>query len=149
MGQPAVLSQPGVVLASPERRLAAFVLDIPLFAITLGVGWFIWYLIVAQSGLSPAKQILGIHIVREDGERAGLGRILLRDLVPRGVGMYALMWAVVPIGLAGFWVACASLPWLRSGAPGIRTSNACGTRRFGRMSSVPTAAPAQTGAPNR
>ena len=104
MGQPAVFSQPGVSFASSERRLAAFVLDIPLFGITLGVGWFIWYLIVAQSGRSPAKQILGIYVVREDGEGAGLGRMLLRDLVLRGIGMYALMWAVTPIGLAGFWV---------------------------------------------
>lgn len=55
-------------------------LDTPLFGVTLGIGWFIWYLIVAQSGRSPAKQIFGIHVVREDGERPGLERMLLRDL---------------------------------------------------------------------
>ena len=105
MEQPAVFPQPGVEFASPERRLAAFVLDIPLFGITLGIGWCIWYLIVAQRGRSPAKQILGIHVVREGGERAGLGRMLLRDLVIRGIGMYALMWVPGTIApLAFFWV---------------------------------------------
>ena len=104
MEQPAVFPPPGVELASPERRLTAFVLDIPLFFITLGIGWFIWYLIVARSGRSPAKQILGIYVVLKDGERAGLGRMVLRDLVVRGLGMYGLLWAVTPIGLAGFWV---------------------------------------------
>ena len=68
-------------LASRGRRLAAFLLDIVLFTVTLGIGWLIWLLVVGQRGQNPAKQLLGIHVVRGDGNRAGLGWMLLREIV--------------------------------------------------------------------
>ena len=83
-------TEPELELASQGRRLAGFILDIPLFAITFGIGWLIWYLIRAQQGQSPAKQLLGIRVVREDGTAAGLGWMLLRDLVIRGIGFSVL-----------------------------------------------------------
>lgn len=55
---------PELELARQERRLAAFVLNIVLFTVTLGVGWLIWLLVVGRRGQSPAKQILGMHVIR-------------------------------------------------------------------------------------
>ncbi|MCY3882504.1 MAG: RDD family protein [Chloroflexi bacterium] len=72
---------PELELAGQGRRLAAFVLDFVLFIITLGIGWLIWLLVVGGRGQNPAKQILGMHVVRPDGNRAGLGWMLLREIV--------------------------------------------------------------------
>ncbi len=77
---------PDLELASQGRRLGAFVLDVVLFTVTLGIGWLIWLLVVGGRGQSPAKQILGMHVVRADGNRAGLGWMLLREII--------LKWAV-------------------------------------------------------
>lgn len=71
---------PELELASQGRRLGAYVLDAILFTVTLGIGWLIWLLVVGRRGQNPAKQILGIHVVREDGNRAGLGWMLLREI---------------------------------------------------------------------
>lgn len=72
---------PELELASQGRRLAAYVLDAILFVVTLGIGWLIWLLVVGGRGQNPAKQILGMHVVRPDGNRAGLGWMLLREIV--------------------------------------------------------------------
>ncbi len=67
-------------LASQGRRLAGAVLDGFLFVLTLGIGWVIWYLIVARGGQSPAKQLLRTRVIRDDGQSADLGWMLIRDL---------------------------------------------------------------------
>ncbi len=74
---------PDLNLAGQGRRLAEYVLDAVLFAFTLGIGWLIWLLVVGGRGQSPAKQLLGIHVVRADGSRAGLGLMLLREIVAK------------------------------------------------------------------
>ena len=74
---------PDLALAGQGRRLAAYVLDIVLFAITLGIGWLIWLLVVGGRGQNPAKQLLGMHVALADGSRAGLGVMLLREIVAK------------------------------------------------------------------
>lgn len=74
-------SGPDLELASQGRRLATHILDAIFFVITLGIGWLIWFLIVGGRGQTPAKQILGMHVVRGDGNRARLGWMLLREIV--------------------------------------------------------------------
>src|SRR4051794_1602934 len=58
----------GVVVAPPNvssagKRFGAFLLEIPLAIVTLGIGWVIWDLILWQDGRSPAKQLLKMRIV--------------------------------------------------------------------------------------
>ena len=74
---------PDLELASQGRRLGAYVLDLVLSIVTLGIGWLIWLLVVGRRGQNPAKQILGVHVVRADGSRAGLGLMLLREIVAK------------------------------------------------------------------
>ena len=91
---------PELELASQGRRLAEYVLELVLFTFTLGIGWLIWLLVVGGRGQSPAKQLLGIHVVREDGNRAGLGWMLLREIVLK----WAVFWVLSTVlSLAGGW----------------------------------------------
>lgn len=67
--------------ASPGRRLGGWALDGLVITVTLGVGWLIWFLIVAQRGQTPGKQMLGMYIMREDGSRADGWYTLLREIL--------------------------------------------------------------------
>ena len=60
----------------------------PMITFVLGLGLFILTLILLhRGGQTLAKKILGIRIVRPDGSRASLGRIiLLRYIVPGLIG---------------------------------------------------------------
>ena len=94
---------PELELAGQGRRLAAYVLDAILFVLTLGIGWLIWLLVVGGRGQTPAKQILGMHVVREDGNRAGLGWMLLREIVLKWATFVVLdmVLSIINAGVAG------------------------------------------------
>jgi uncharacterized RDD family membrane protein YckC len=81
---------PDLELAGQGRRLGAEILNAILFPVTLGIGWLIWLLVVGQRGQDPAKQILGMQVVRSDGSRAGLGLMLLRAVVAKWAVFAAL-----------------------------------------------------------
>jgi uncharacterized RDD family membrane protein YckC len=74
----------GVELASSGRRIGAFFLAIPLWIITLGIGYAIWGLIVWGNGQTPALQVLGMRCWRpEEGRVAGWWWMALREIVGR------------------------------------------------------------------
>jgi uncharacterized RDD family membrane protein YckC len=76
----------GVELASAGRRIGAFFLSIPLSIITLGIGYFVWGLIVWGRGQTPALQVLGMRCWRpETGRVAGWGWMALREIIGRFV----------------------------------------------------------------
>ena len=58
-------------LATQGRRLAGFILDALLFIFTLGLGWLIWFLVIAGRGQTPAKQII-IQKISSLNEAIGL-----------------------------------------------------------------------------
>ena len=92
-------------LASPGRRLAAFLLDVFLFAFTFAIGWLIWYLVTAGRGQSPGKQILHLYVLREDDSVAGFGWMLLRDALVRGFAFATLdLILLSAIGAQGIWI---------------------------------------------
>src|SRR5690348_52218 len=51
---------PGTQLASVGRRIGAYFLAIPLFIITLGIGYIIWGLVLWGQGTTPALKVLGM-----------------------------------------------------------------------------------------
>ena len=57
------VSQIGLPFATPLHRFGAAILEGALAVVTLGIGWFIWWLILISKGLTPARQILGLRIV--------------------------------------------------------------------------------------
>jgi len=72
---------PGIVTTSARRRLVGFVLDIVLFVVTLGIGYLIWALIVFRGGRSPAKQLLGMRVIKlKDDRPAGWWRMVWREI---------------------------------------------------------------------
>jgi len=74
----------GTQLASVGRRIGAFFLALPLFIVTLGIGYAIWGLIVWGRGQTPALQVLGMRCWRpETGRVAGWGWMALRETIGR------------------------------------------------------------------
>lgn len=53
--------------ASIKHRLGGYFLDLALAILTLGVGWIIWSLFAWRNGQTPAKQILKMRVVAEEG----------------------------------------------------------------------------------
>jgi uncharacterized RDD family membrane protein YckC len=92
-GVPAAYAQPGYPapayppnLSSAGKRFGAFLLDIVLAIVTLGIGWLIWTLIVWKDGQSPAKQILHMRIISaETGQAIDWGKSFLRNFVCYGL----------------------------------------------------------------
>lgn len=97
----------GIFLSSAGRRFGGYLLEGLLVVVTLGIGWFIWTLIVWAQGQTPAKQILGMRVVRLDQRTyAGWGRMFLRDFIGK------LVVGVVSSLLVVTWViACCWLLW--------------------------------------
>lgn len=74
----------GVQLASVGRRIGAYFLAIPLFIVTLGIGYIVWGLIVWGQGQTPALQVLGMRCWRpETGSVASWWWMALRETVGR------------------------------------------------------------------
>jgi uncharacterized RDD family membrane protein YckC len=72
----------GTELASIGRRIGAYFLAIPLYIVTLGIGYLIWGLIVWGRGQTPALQVLGMRVWRPaDQRRATFGTMVLREIV--------------------------------------------------------------------
>ncbi len=96
----------GVELAGPGQRLASYLIDTALVVLTLGIGWLIWFLVVSGNGQSPAKQLLGLRVIRDDGYPAGTGWMFTRDIVLQFVVFVVLDRALSNIvGDGGSWVA--------------------------------------------
>jgi uncharacterized RDD family membrane protein YckC len=76
----------GVALASVGRRIGAYFLAIPLFIVTLGIGYVIWGLVAWGHGQTPALQVLKMRCWRpETGRNASWGRMALREIIGRFV----------------------------------------------------------------
>ncbi len=94
------------MLASRGKRFGAFLLEIPLAVVTLGIGYLIWALIVYSQGQTPAKQLLKIRVVNLDERRAAgwlsmfLREWILKAAIPIGlniisVGIVGTLWVLV------------------------------------------------------
>ena len=93
----------GTELASIGRRIGAYLLAIPLFIVTLGIGYIIWGLILWQSGRSPALSVLGMRVWKQrEQSPATFGTMALRDIVG---GIIEGIWI---IGLVSFILMCAN-----------------------------------------
>lgn len=80
---------PGVMMASSGRRIGGFFMEMLLALVTLGIGYFIWMLIVWGRGQTPGKQVLHMRCYRVADQRsAHWGWMLLRQFV--GGVMYEL-----------------------------------------------------------
>lgn len=73
-------------LATPQSRIAAFFIDLTLFGVTFGVGWLIWFFIIAERGTTPGHDLMGQVVVNgKTGEPLSLGKMVLRELLLKGL----------------------------------------------------------------
>ena len=91
--------------ASPGRRLGGYLLEYVLAIVTLGIGWIVWFIVVAPRGQTLAKQMLGMYIMREDGSRAGGGYTWLREFVVKGLlfGVIAALTVYIAWVVSAAW----------------------------------------------
>ena len=74
----------GIQLASVGRRIGAYFLAIPLFIVTLGIGYIIWGLVIWGRGQTPALSVLGMRVWHPESQKvATFGRMALREIVGR------------------------------------------------------------------
>lgn len=79
-------------LSSVGRRFGAYMLDLLLSLVTLFIGWFIWFLAIAESGQTPGKSLMNMYTVdATTGQRIGFGRMAARELLLKGVVGYVIM----------------------------------------------------------
>ena len=50
-------------VADVAVRFGCWVLEAVLAIVTLGIGWFIWWLVLLGQGLTPARQILKLKVI--------------------------------------------------------------------------------------
>ena len=87
-------------LASPARRLGAYVLDYMVVgiiglialaigdvtvAIILGMAYVIFALVLFAGGTTPGKMLLGMHVATDNGERAGFFTMLIREVIGKPI----------------------------------------------------------------
>ena len=97
--------------ASQGRRLGGWALDGLVAVVTLGVGWLIWFLIVAQRGQTPGKQMLGMYIMRYDGSRASGWYTILREVVVKGLFTLVIVVIIVATGGVGLLLFLPAALW--------------------------------------
>lgn len=106
-------------LASPGRRLGAYFLDVLtpmlavlammsiagaglatgseggggmglLFALALFVAYVVWAIRLFAQGTTPGKKMLGMRVVKEDGQPAGFGTMLAREWIGKWISAVVL-----------------------------------------------------------
>ena len=100
-------------LASPARRLGAFVLEFLVYGIisliglvigdaTIGtillIAYAIFALVLFARGTTPGKMLLGLHVTKENGERAGFFTMLFREVI----GKFII--SSIVFGLGFLWI---------------------------------------------
>ena len=97
--------QPGLLFATPLHRFGAAILEATLAILTLGIGWFVWWLILLGQGLTPARQILGLRIVDVKTMQAvSSSQVFLRGFVVYGLAFSALASALSLVLFGAGWL---------------------------------------------
>jgi uncharacterized RDD family membrane protein YckC len=83
-----------VVLASRVERILSWLVNALLFIVTLGIGWIIWWFIVAPKGQNPGKAVTGLRVIQVDGRAMTTGTMFVRGLVGFVLGIITLVQVV-------------------------------------------------------
>lgn len=90
----------GARVTYTRRIFGDSLLEGVLFGLTLGIGWLIWFAIVASKGQTPAKQLLNVRILdNTTGQLASTGQVWKREFVGKVLIQIAL--SVVGLILLG------------------------------------------------
>lgn len=83
--------------ATVQHRLGGKAVDLALYAVTFGIGWLIWSLIVWGQGQTPGKQILKMCVYdKTTSKPAKWGQMAIREfLLPISISIVILPFIVV------------------------------------------------------
>jgi uncharacterized RDD family membrane protein YckC len=99
------ISQVGLPYATPLHRFGAALLESALAIVTLGIGWFIWWLILISKGLTPARQILGLRIINANTmQPVSNSQVFLRGFVVYFLAFSALASALSLVLFGAGWL---------------------------------------------
>jgi len=86
-----------VVMAGRGERLLAWFVSGLILLLTLGIGWIIWWFIVAPRGQNPGKAIVGIRVIQKNGDAVRTGGMFVR-------GLAGFLCGVIPFYLDDLWL---------------------------------------------
>jgi uncharacterized RDD family membrane protein YckC len=86
-----------VVMASRGERILAWLVNGLIFVFTLFIGWLIWWFIVAPRGQNPGKAVVGIRVIRTNGDAVRTGGMFVRGLAGALAGL-------LPFFLDDLWI---------------------------------------------
>jgi uncharacterized RDD family membrane protein YckC len=86
-----------VVMAGRGERLLGWLVNALILVFTLGIGWIIWWFIVAPRGQNPGKAIVGIRVIRTNGDAVRTGGMFVR-------GLAGLLAGLIPFYLDELWL---------------------------------------------
>ena len=93
-----VLDREGtVVMAGRGERLLAWLVSGLILTFTLFIGWLIWWFIVAPRGQNPGKAVVGIRVIRTNGDAVRTGGMFVRGLAGALAGL-------LPFYLDDLWI---------------------------------------------
>ena len=95
----------GIVATSPWGRLASCLLEGLLLIVTLGIGWLIWAAMIAPTGQTPAKKLLGQRVIRADTiQPAGFARMFwIRWILAGLIASFAIVFTLGVLLFMPFW----------------------------------------------
>jgi uncharacterized RDD family membrane protein YckC len=86
-----------VVMAGRGERLLAWLVSALILVFTLFIGWVIWWFIVAPRGQNPGKAVVGIRVIRTNGDAVRTGGMFVRGLAGALAGL-------IPLYLDDLWI---------------------------------------------
>ncbi len=86
-----------VVMAGRGERLLAWLISGLILVFTLFIGWVIWWFIVAPRGQNPGKAVVGIRVIRTNGDAVRTGGMFVRGLAGAVAGL-------IPLNLDDLWI---------------------------------------------
>jgi uncharacterized RDD family membrane protein YckC len=86
-----------VVMAGRGERLLAWLVSGLILIFTLFIGWVIWWFIVAPRGQNPGKAVVGIRVIRTNGDAVRTGGMFVRGLAGQLAGL-------IPFWLDDLWI---------------------------------------------
>ena len=78
---------------------------VAVLGIGLSMGYIVWWLIALGRGQTPGKQIVGICVIKDNGEPSGWGYTFLREFVIKLL-LVGFIAQTSHSALPGWWTTC-------------------------------------------